>query len=171
MTSKNAPSEQSGAEGKLWLWQPFTAKQKHLNLSSLVNETSAMSFWFAAIGTRQSRMDLCTQTFPYNQFSLDTTDPEPSGIPLLSKDIVLLVWRPQKYRRNRSWQCFHIRDRQKSVLPCAIQGKTTARSAPGFYSLSPVKVLFMTQLQSPTNRKYFPFFLVPGNQWQNNYWV
>lgn len=35
-------------------------KQKHPNLSSLVNETSAMNLWFAATATRQSRTDLST---------------------------------------------------------------------------------------------------------------
>lgn len=35
-------------------------KQKHPNLSSLVNEISAMNLWFAAAATRQSRTDLST---------------------------------------------------------------------------------------------------------------
>lgn len=130
------------------------------------HEPLVCSYCYQAEQNRSVYCRLFTpQTFPYNQASLDRIKliKSPQTFHRCLKTLfikTLLVWRPQKHRRNMSCQGLPIRGRQKSV---------TGRSAPGFHSLL-LKCYswFDYSLQQIESIRLLAWS--PRNQWQNNYW-
>lgn len=146
---------------------PKPAKSCEWNIS---HELLACSYCYQA---EQNGFVLSTpQSFPYSQPSLDRIQlmesPQTSHCCLK----MLFVKRSPCLETTKAWKkeiwagtAFASEGDRNQYCPVQFKVKTQLDHPQGFKPS--FKVLFMIQLQSPTNRKYLPSFLGSGNQWQN----